>query len=311
MDNPVTAGFWESLANDAVLCLLCPHYCNIPHGGTGFCGIRTNAGNTGHRAPRLIAAAYGIISGIALDPIEKKPLRHYCPGALILSVGGFGCNMRCPYCQNHTIAETPADAVIPSREGQLLPPAKAAGLAMQYVPRGNIGIAYTYNEPLINYEYIRDCAVAVREAGLKNILVTNGLINPEPLEGLLPYIDAMNIDLKGFTEDYYYRLAGGTASFPRRQKNNSPLAAVKETITRAHRHCHIEITALIVPGENEGHIEPLIRWLAGISPDIPLHLNRFFPRHHYADKAPTPPATLHRLAEAARKHLRHVYTGNL
>lgn len=206
-------------------------------------------------------------------------------------------------------------------------------MAQKYVPKGNIGVAYTYNEPLINYEYLLDCAKAVREAGLKNVLVTNGLINPKPLEALLPFIDAMNIDLKGFTEDFYAGLAGYPVNkkspggvtpegvilegltpgglIPKGEASLSFLDTVKNTIVHAQKNCHIEVTTLIIPNENETHAEPIARWLAEISPEIPYHISRFFPRHNYADKQSTPPQTLRDLAQTARKYLKYVYTGNL
>ncbi|MCL2499852.1 MAG: AmmeMemoRadiSam system radical SAM enzyme [Defluviitaleaceae bacterium] len=288
-------------------CPICPHACAIPEGGTGYCGIRTNKGG------RIRSETYGIVSGIALDPIEKKPLRRYREGSMILSVGGYGCNLRCPFCQNSHIAATAGVDREAIRAMTPVTPAELTAMAVKYIPKGNIGVAYTYNEPLINYEYLLDCAKAVREAGLKNVLVTNGLINPEPLEVLLPYIDAMNIDLKGFTEDFYSRMAGRSVS----GNKNSPeggasfLDTVRDTIARAYNRCHIEVTTLIIPDENETHIEPIARWLSERSPEIPYHISRFFPRHRYADREPTPPQTIHTLAQTARKYLKHVYAGNL
>jgi pyruvate formate lyase activating enzyme len=279
-------------------CGLCPHACVIPEGGTGFCGARRNKKGV------IKPETYGILSGMALDPIEKKPLRHFRPGAMILSVGSYGCNLRCPFCQNSHIAAAtkPAGAPTPTT------PAQLSAAAIKLIPRGNIGVAYTYNEPLINYEYLLDCVKAVREVGLENVLVTNGLINAGPFEALLPYIDAMNIDLKGFTGEFYDLLAGNKKSPP---GGGLFLSAVQETIARARESCHIEVTTLIIPDENEAHIEPIARWLAGISPDIPYHVSRFTPRHKYADRHATPPETVRRLAQAARKHLKYVYTGNL
>lgn len=353
------AQFWKPMQNGAVECELCPHRCIIPPGGVGYCVIRQNNGrrntiansadnlkpNSGDGlilnssddlilnsddAPavnengNLITTAYARISGIALDPIEKKPLYRFHPGSYILSVGGFGCNMRCPFCQNHDIAAPPpnpgctradtdhAPDTAPldpkhtrthaNRASEIAPPETISALAVQCAPRGNIGIAYTYNEPLINYEYIMDCAKAVRAAGLKNILVTNGLINAAPLEKLLPFIDAMNIDVKGFADDFYDRLTGRAIN---------ALTTVKETVAQAHCHCHVEVTTLVIPGENETHVAPLAKWLASIDPAIPLHLSRFFPRHRYTDKMPTPKETLYRLADIARQYLTHVFIGNI
>lgn len=165
--------------------------------------------------------------------------------------------------------------------------------------RGNIGLAYTYNEPLIGYEYVRDCAALVHEAGMLNVLVTNGTIEDGPWRELLPLIDGVNIDLKGFTEEYYHRLGGD-------------LETVKHSIILAAGNCHVEVTTLIVPGENdsEGEMRSLSTWLASVNPEIPLHVSRFFPRYHMTDRPPTPVDKVYRLAQVAREKLRYVYTGN-
>jgi pyruvate formate lyase activating enzyme len=285
--NNRAAMFWESTKNDAVQCTLCPHDCRISNNESGFCEIRKNKNG------ELIAMNYGKVSAIALDPIEKKPLYRFHPGKKVLSIGGFSCNLRCPFCQNHEIA---MDGT--SRQYEQLSPQDVLNLALQTVPEGNIGIAYTYNEPLIGYEFLYDCAKLINEAGLLNIVITNGYINEEPLEKLLPFIDAMNIDLKGFSDDFYKKV-GGT------------LESVKRTIARAHNHCHIEVTTLIIPNENENDIESLAAWLASTDPEIPLHLSRFFPQHKYSDREPTTRETIYRLCETAKKHLKYVYAGNM
>ena len=232
---------------------------------------------------------------MALDPIEKKPLARYRPGTRILSVGSYGCNLNCPFCQNHSISMATEE----SAETVFVPPEALVQKALELVPRGNIGIAYTYNEPLISYEYVTDCARLAHENGLINVLVTNGNICEEPLRELLPLIDAMNIDLKGFTDDFYKKLHGD-------------LETVKQTISAASESCHVEVTTLIIPEENDGpaEMEDLSAWLAGINADIPLHISRFFPRYRYGNKCPTPVDTVYSLAEVARRHLRYVYTGN-
>ena len=236
-----------------------------------------------------MAAHYGLVSSLALDPIEKKPLRRFYPGSMILSLGGYGCNLRCPFCQNHSIS------LEYDREGgELLTPAAVCDLALSTVPQGNIGLAYTYNEPLINYEFVHDCAKLIHAAGLKNVLVTNGYINREPLLALMPYIDAMNIDLKAFSEDFYARLGGR-------------MTPVLETLRLAHEHCHVEVTTLVIEGENDGDIEQIASWLADISPDIPLHLTPFYPRYQYMGKAATHPQTLQRLRAVAGERLNYVY----
>ena len=270
-------------------CELCFHRCALEEGQTGLCRARINRGGT------ILPLNYGKVTSLALDPIEKKPLRRFHSGSMILSVGSFGCNLRCPFCQNHEISM--------AGEGELdteeLLPNDLAALAERLRPRGNIGVAYTYNEPLIGYEYVRDCAVAVRARGMVNVLVSNGTVEEAPWRELLPLIDSANIDLKGFTEGWYRRLGGD-------------LEAVKRNIVLAAERCHVEVTTLLVPGENdsEAEIRALSRWLSGIDPDIPLHLSRFFPRYRMTDRPPTDVNAVYRLAEVARESLRWVYTGN-
>ena len=178
-------------------------------------------------------------------------------------------------------------------------PEQLAGKAAELRPRGNIGVAYTYNEPLVGYEYVRDCAGLIREQGMANVLVTNGTIEEAPWRALLPLIDAANIDLKGFTPEWYRKLGGD-------------LETVKRSISLAAGQCHVEVTTLLVPGENDSveEIRELAQWLASISPEIPLHLSRFFPRYQMADRPATPVEQVYRLAEAARGYLSYVYTGN-
>ena len=269
-------------------CDVCPRHCQLDVGQTGFCQARANIGG------QIVSKSYGRLTALALDPIEKKPLRRFHPGSLILSVGSFGCNMRCPFCQNSDISM--ANDQIPAVEQS---PESLVAKALELVPRGNIGIAYTYNEPFIGYEYVRDCAKLAREAGLMNVMVTNGLVCEEPLVTLLPLIDAMNIDLKGFHQSFY-DLVGGD------------LATVQNTIRLAVKACHVEVTTLIVPGLNDTDeaMEEESSWLATLSPDVPLHISRFFPRYHMADRQPTPTATIYRLRDIAIKHLSFVYPGN-
>ena len=270
-------------------CELCFHRCSLDEGQTGLCRARANRGGA------VVPINYGKAVSLALDPIEKKPLRRFHPGSMILSVGSFGCNLRCPFCQNHEISM--------AGEGELrtedISPEALAALAEELAPRGNIGAAYTYNEPLVGYEYVRDCAQAVHARGLCNVLVTNGTIAEAPWRALLAHIDAANIDLKGFTDAWYKRLGGD-------------LETVKRSIALAAEHCHVEVTTLLIPGENdsEDEIRALSPWLAGISPDIPLHLSRFFPRYRMTDRPPTAVESVYRLADAAREALSYVYTGN-
>ena len=271
------------------LCKLCFHHCALDDGQTGLC--RARACQDG----KIISLNYGKLTSLALDPIEKKPLRRFHPGSLILSVGSFGCNLRCPFCQNHEISMA-GDSGIPTVE---VSPEQLATKAAELVPHGNIGVAYTYNEPLIGYEYVRDCAALVHEQGMVNVLVTNGTVEEEPWRALLPLIDAANIDLKGFTPAWYRRLGGD-------------LETVKRSIALAAERCHMEVTTLLIPGENdsEEEIRELARWLASISSEIPLHLSRFFPRYRMLDRPPTPVEQVSCLAETARRYLSYVYTGN-
>ena len=243
----------------------------------------------------VVPLNYGKLTSLALDPIEKKPLRRFHPGSLILSVGSFGCNLRCPFCQNHEISMA-GEAEIQTVE---VSPAQLAGQAAELRAQGNIGAAYTYNEPLVSYEYVRDCAELVREQGMVNVLVTNGTIEEGPWRTLLPLIDAVNIDLKGFTPAWYRRLGGD-------------LETVKRSIALAAEQCHVEVTTLLVPGENDSaeEIRELAQWLASISPEIPLHLSRFFPRYRMIDHPPTPVEQVYGLAETAQGYLPYVYTGN-
>ncbi|MCL2756587.1 MAG: radical SAM protein [Coriobacteriia bacterium] len=319
------------------VCSLCPHNCHIAQGHRGVCGTRTV------RAGVVVPEQYGRISSLALDPIEKKPLAFFHPGSMILSLGSWGCNLDCPFCQNSSIAHgwvdetrnsvaravTGAGGVTGGRSGlshvtcdkpdrppvtppaPVTPPVKSeespiikelVSRALLERKRGNIGLAYTYNEPLINFEFVRDCARRIHEAGMLNVAVTNGYLNDEPWSELLGLLDAANIDLKGFTQDFYDLV-----------RAPSGLATVKRNIASAAARIHVEVTTLVIPGLNDSpeEIEALAAWLASIDRDIPLHLTRFFPQHRMRDRAPTPVATLRRAAELARLHLNRVLIGNV
>ena len=256
----------------------------------GFCRARANVGGT------IRAINYGRLTALALDPIEKKPLYHFYPNSNILSVGSFGCNLRCPFCQNYAISMADEQS-----ETQDVTPAELAALAhdLSRRPHGNIGVAFTYNEPLLSYEFIMDAAPLLHEAGLFVVLVTNGTIAPAPLEALLPHVDAMNIDLKGWQEAFYRRLGGD-------------LKTVKKTIAHAVScGVHVEVTTLIIPGQNDSaaDMDAEARWLASLSPDIPLHISRYFPCHNET-APPTPVASIDRLTAIARRHLKYVHRGN-
>ena len=273
------------------VCPACFRHCRIRAGGTGFCRARGNEGG------RIVCVNYGKVTSLALDPIEKKPLARFYPGSRILSVGSFGCNMACPFCQNDAISFADEDTAAYRR----LPPTELAAMARQLEPRGNIGVAYTYNEPMVGFEYVRDTARLVRDLGMKNVVVTNGAFTEETLNEVLPWIDAFNIDLKGFTQAWYRELGGD-------------LETVKRIIIRAAQRAHVELTALIVPGKNDGEDEmrDLSRWVASsLSRGVPLHITRFFPRREYVDKSPTDIALLRRLAAVAGESLETVVVGNV
>ena len=282
-------------------CNVCFRHCEIGEGRLGFCGARTC------RDGAVVPDNYGLVTSLALDPIEKKPLRRFHPGARILSVGSYGCNLRCPFCQNYSISWS-EHALNCKDQTEYLSPEDLVQAALNCRNRGNIGLAFTYNEPLIGYEYVRDAAKRAHEAGLVNVLVSNGTAELPVLEEILPHIDAMNIDLKGFTDRYYREVLKGNRQ------------AVMDFIRRAVQGCHVELTTLIVPGENdtEDEIRALSRWIAGLKGlpngrsgrDIPLHLSRFFPRFRMLDRNATDVSLVYRLADVAREQLKYVYTGN-
>jgi len=267
-----------------VQCRLCPHECKILPGKKGICRARLNEEN------KLWAIDYGETTSIALDPIEKKPLYHFYPGSQILSIACNSCNMRCPFCQNWEISQVDVQTEFLSPEM----------LLKIFKEHPCLGVSYTYTEPLMWFEYLLDACKIIRDNGGKNVLVTNGLINEEPLRELLPMIDAMNIDLKTMNPDVYKKKLGGD------------LDAVKRTIELSQKACHIEITNLIVTGLNDkpDEIDALIDYLAGVNPEIPLHFSRYYPNYKYT-KPPTPIDTLFDAYEMAKKKLRYVYLGNV
>ena len=278
-------------------CGVCFRHCELADGQIGFCGGRIA------RDGRVEAYNYGRITSLALDPIEKKPLARFFPGSMILSVGSFGCNLRCPFCQNDAISWS-AQAQRFAKTADTVCPAELVRLAEATRPRGNIGVAFTYNEPLIGYEFVRDTAMLAKAAGLKSVMVTNGTAELAVLRELQPYIDAMNIDLKSFSDRCYSKLLGGD------------LKQVTAFIEAAAETCHIELTTLIVPGENDSEEEmrALSRWVGRLhNPDgtgVPLHVSRFFPRFRMRDRKATDVTTVYRLADVARENLAYVYTGN-
>lgn len=279
-------------------CQVCMHHCALDCGQTGICGVRRNESGV------VICKNYGQVTSLALDPIEKKPLRMFYPKSRILSVGSFGCNLKCPFCQNHEISMQRWEVSVSRKDrgSVFMSPQELANKALECKPAGNIGVAFTYNEPLVGWEYVRDAAKLVKASGMKTVLVTNGTASIQVLEEILPYIDAMNIDLKGFQYGYYRKLGGD-------------FDTVKQFIIRAAAGCHIELTTLIVPGENDGQeqMEEEAKWIASIrpqGPSIPLHITRFFPRYHMAGRPATEVSVVYALAEIAGRYLEHVFVGN-
>ena len=272
------------------VCDLCPRHCSLGEGQLGFCRARINRGGT------IVCENYGRVTSIALDPIEKKPLRMFHPGANILSVGSYGCNMDCGYCQNCEIARADSASV----RWDTVSPEELVSLADAYRPQGNIGIAFTYNEPLVGFEFVRDCAALAKQRGLTTVLVSNGMVEQRYWDALIPLIDAANIDLKAFTQDGYRALGGD-------------LETVKNTIASAQGRMHLELTTLIVPefNDREDEMRRACEWIASLSPEIPLHLSRFFPRHRMQNLDATPIEIIQNLARIAREYLKFVYLGNL
>ncbi len=280
------------------ICDVCFRQCKIEEGQTGFCGARIC------RDGQIVAANYGRLTSVALDPIEKKPLKMFMPGSQVLSLGSYGCNLRCPFCQNSSISWS-QKAFEYKDKAEYYEPQEIVKTALDLRPRGNIGLAFTYNEPLVGYEFVRDTAKLAKEAGLQNVLVTNGTASQKILNQILPYIDAMNIDLKAFTDSFYRNFIGGDFQM------------VKDFITTAAGTCHVELTSLIIPGENDSEEEmrELSAWVASLenqtSKKIPLHITRFFPAFKLTDRGPTPVNTIMRLVEVAKENLDFVFPGNI
>lgn len=294
------AQYYKKLPEQKVKCVLCPHNCLLANGKVGVCAIRKNIDG------RLYALTYGKVSSLNLDPIEKKPLYQYKPGTKILSVGSLGCNLSCPFCQNWTIAQPkscyhpwhPEEVV--NKDLQEVSPVKLANLAQSQKQFGNIGVAFTYNEPFIWFEYVLETAQIVKKKGLDNVLVTNGFVNQEPLKELLPLIAAVNLDIKGFSNSYYRRLGG-------------KLEPVLQTALMLKKSCHLEITNLLVTGLNTDTetITALTNWIAdNLGADTPLHFSRYFPAYKFTAPS-TPLSILQKAQHIAGRRLKNVYLGNV
>lgn len=278
--------YYEKLDGKRVKCHLCPYECLIPGEGRGACGVRLNKDGT------LYTLVYGKTTGIALDPIEKKPLYHYHPGEYILSLGTRGCNLHCSFCQNWHISQETEGAMEDIASDEIVERAKALK---------SFGIAYTYNEPFIWYEFVLQTAKLAKAEGLENVLITNGFVNIEPLKEMLPYINAMNIDLKAFDEDFYIKVCKGR------------LKPVLDVIKMSASKCHIELTNLLIPtlNDSEDAIRKMVDWIyTNLGTDVPLHISRYFPCYT-ATLPPTPLETLKKAETIAKKKLKYVYLGNV
>lgn len=283
MQTNSTAMYWKSLDNNRVKCELCPHECILKNNDVGKCRARINKGGILH------TLTYGKVISYAYDPIEKKPLAHFHPGASIFSIGTSGCNLACTFCQNHNLVSYTGQVPLTS-------PKEIIALAAQ---NGSIGIAYTYNEPTIWYEFMLETCKLAKSAGLINVMVTNGYINPEPMKALLPWLDAMNIDLKGSTDTFYKEICSGT------------LQPVMDTIALCHSKVHVEVTMLLIDTLNTDWdaFEAKCQWLSQINPELPLHISRYFPAHKLTIPK-TRLETLSKAREIALKYLKNVHIGN-
>jgi pyruvate formate lyase activating enzyme len=284
--------WWHALPDGRIQCDLCPRDCRLHEGQRGLCFVRKMENG------RMVLTTYGRSSGFCVDPIEKKPLHQFYPGTSVLSFGTAGCNLACKFCQNWDISK--------SREMDRLQDAAAPeAIAQAAVQLGCRSVAYTYNDPVIFAEYAMDIADACRARGVKNVAVTAGYIHPEPRREFYAKMDAANVDLKAFTDDFYFKLCGAR------------LAPVLETLVYLVKETEVwtEITTLLIPGKNDSdaELEAMSRWLLqNLGPDVPLHFTAFHPDWKMTEVEATPPATLTRARDIARRAgLRYVYTGNV
>lgn len=294
------AEFWKKESSflenedDKIRCLLCPHRCLIKEGQSSRCLSRKNIGG------KLYSLNYGKVLGAALDPIEKKPLSRFYPSTYIFSVGTFGCNFDCLFCQNHSLVHS-VPKKIEEKTNNYQDEVSPEELIGAVLKTPSIGIAFTYNEPTVWYEYIKDVLPLAKEKDLKTVLVTNGFIEEEPLKKILPMIDAMNIDLKSFSPQFYTKVCKGK------------IEPVINTIKKAASQIHLEVTCLVIEGYNSGddEMEALSQMLSKIRPDIPLHISAFYPAYKMRDKTPTMPETIRHLCKTAQRNLKYVYPGNI
>lgn len=285
------AVLYKKLKEEKVQCLACAHKCFIDNGNVGICGVRENSDG------KLFLIVYGKIAAVHVDPIEKKPLYHFLSGTKVFSIGTVGCNFKCDFCQNWDISQVSKGKRAHIFGNEMSP----EEVVEQALKTGCKSIAYTYNEPAIFIEFVKDCAVLARKKGLKNILVTNGYFSKESFDFFKNHIDAVNIDLKG-NEKYYKRLCGGK------------LKIVLENIKRFYKKgIHVEITTLLIPGENDSatEIEKIAKFIASVDKNIPWHISRFFPMHKMKDKPITSKEILESAYRTGKKYLNYVYLGNV
>jgi len=288
----VTTRYWHRLDDGRIQCDICPRACRLHEGQRGLCFVRGRINN------QIMLTTYGRSSGFCIDPIEKKPLNHFLPGSSVFSFGTAGCNLACKFCQNWDISK--------SRElDTLMDQASPEAIARAAQHHGCRSIAFTYNDPVIFHEYAIDTAQAAHELGLKSVAVTAGYVCPEPRVEFYRYMDAANVDLKAFTEDFYHKVTG------------SHLASVLETLEYLVHETSVwvELTTLLIPGYNdsEGEIEAMAQWVVEhLGPDVPMHFTAFHPDYKFMEVLPTPPATLTRAREIAQRNgVRYAYTGNV
>jgi pyruvate formate lyase activating enzyme len=285
------AQWYIPLDNEVVQCTLCPHNCILKEGKSGICRVRINQGG------KLITEVNGFVSAINFDPIEKKPLYHFYPGSTILSLGTYGCNLRCFFCQNCSISQTAAKPELPRT---YYAPEQIVQLALK--KPGNTGIAFTYNEPAVWYEYMLEIARLAKQAGLKTVMVTNGYINKEPLNALLEYMDAFSVDLKSYNDEFYTKVT------------SSKLEPVKESLKQISRAGkHLEVVNLVIPGLNDDEetFATMVGWIANeLGQETVFHITRYFPHFKLTTEA-TPIQSIRKLKRLADKELRYVYAGNI
>lgn len=286
----IRAAWWNPLPNGQAACTLCPIGCRLRKGQVGPCGTRENRAGTMH------PLHYGQVVSLGIDPIEKKPLYHFHPGRRIMSVAAPGCNLHCLFCQNWTISQG---------QGQRTTEVTVDALVAAARQEDSVGLAYTYSEPLVWYEFVRDCGQAIQAAGLKNVLVTNGFLNSDPLAEILPVIHAANIDLKSLDDRFYRKVC--------KARLKPVLAAIRQFLAAG---VHVELTNLVIPGHNDAdeQLEALVDFVAGLEKDfgrpVPLHFSAYHPAYRMEAPA-TPTATLLRALQIAHRRLEWVYLGNV